>query len=439
MAGDGDRNDSGRGDDMVADRLRLLLDASELLGGSLDYESTIHALARFLVPRFADGCAIDVVEPSGKVRRAALIIDDEAKAPLAAELMEIGPPDPAAPNGILAILERGAAMLVPEFTDEGLERGARDARHLALLRALDMKAGMIVPLSGPSGPLGVLWLFTLGSNRRFDETDLALARDLARRAALAIENARLYRDAREAILARDTFLSVASHELKTPLTALQLQVQSIARLLEDPQVDVPRMALVTKIATAERQLKRLHRLINDLLDVSRISSGRLELRLERVDLAAMTRAVVARLEPALSDAGCSVAIDARVSVLGRWDRLRLEQVLTNLLANAAKYGAGKPIEICVSATPTTALVSVADSGIGIACEDHRRIFRRFERAASDRHYGGLGMGLWIAHQIVEAHAGTIEVESEIGRGAKFTVALPVARAASRGQGQAGRG
>ena len=185
------------------------------------------------------------------------------------------------------------------------------------------------------------------------------------------------------------------------------------------------------MAATERQIERLTGLINNLLDISRITAGRLELDLETVDLAAVAREAGGRFREDLRRAGCALEIRGDGECPGQWDRLRLEQVVTNLLSNAAKYGAGRPIEITVDGDETTARFCIRDHGIGIPAEHQARIFDRFERAVSDRHYGGLGLGLWIVRQIVEAHRGTIEVESEAGMGSTFTVRLPRAAPARR--------
>ena len=283
---------------------------------------------------------------------------------------------------------------------------------------------MCVPLPVRNRILGAITLASSESGRRFGPEDLAFAQDLAARASVAIENARLYREAREAVRARDEFLSIASHELKTPLTTLQLQIQGLARRLKSSPEDPVFQGLASRVATSERQVERLTALINNLLDISRITAGRLDLDLEPLDLSAVAREAAARFRDDLARAGCTLEIRADGACHGEWDRLRLEQVVMNLLSNAAKYGAGRPIEIEVDGSETTARFSIRDHGIGIPAEHQARIFERFERAVSDRHYGGLGLGLWIVRQIVDAFGGTIAVESKAGEGSTFTVLLP---------------
>ncbi|HLL53385.1 MAG TPA: ATP-binding protein, partial [Myxococcaceae bacterium] len=228
----------------------------------------------------------------------------------------------------------------------------------------------------------------------------------------------------EAIRVRDTFLSIAGHELKTPLTTLQLQIQSLGRMaMSGRPMDVDKS--VQKIEAAHRQTERLAVLIGQLLDVSRINAGRLRLDLQPLDLAALVRDVTERFTDEGERVGSELQVSAQGRWVGRWDRERLDQVLSNLLSNALKYGRGKPVEVWLEGDEHHARLHVRDHGIGIAPEDQARIFDRFERAVSDRHYGGLGLGLWIVREVVAALGGTIRVESTPGEGSLFTVELPV--------------
>jgi signal transduction histidine kinase len=218
-----------------------------------------------------------------------------------------------------------------------------------------------------------------------------------------------------AITTRDDFLALASHELKTPLTALHLDVVSLARMLRKVPDAPPR--ILHRVEHTEQQLDRLRDLVLRLLDSSQIGAGHLTLNLSELDLAALAREVVGR-------AGGAIELDAPAAVVGRWDQARLEVLLTNLISNAVKYGDGKPVEVSVLASPTVAVLRVRDHGIGIGEEHQARVFRRFERAVSSKRYPGLGLGLWIVKEIVDAMHGRIELESRPGEGATFTVTLP---------------
>lgn len=239
------------------------------------------------------------------------------------------------------------------------------------------------------------------------------------------EQKRTEQAALEAVGIRDEFLSVAAHELKTPLTSLKLQLNLLARAIADTEgkKKLP-LPMETKLQAAHRQIARLNALNDSLLDVSRISTGRLSLELQPVDLSQLIKECVERLETEFARAGCAVRLDLQPEVTGRWDPLRLDQVVVNLLTNAAKYGSGQPIELRLRAAGGLVSFSVKDSGIGIAPEALTRIFRKFERAVPTTHYGGLGLGLYITQQIIEAMGGSITVESSPGVGSTFTVHLP---------------
>ncbi|WNG49962.1 DUF4118 domain-containing protein [Archangium minus] len=238
------------------------------------------------------------------------------------------------------------------------------------------------------------------------------------------EREQLLAKLQEAVRLRDEFLSVASHELNTPLTPLKLRLQSLARLLATEPSTPLTTRITQEVELMRQQVKRLADLVSDLLDVSRIRTGRMKLRLEEVDLSKVTHDIAARFHPEATRAGCTLYLHTQEPVIGLWDRLRLEQVLTNLLSNAIKYGAGKPIHIRVEDDGNQARLEVRDEGIGIKPEAMGRIFNRFERAVSERHYGGLGLGLYVTRQIIDALSGTVRAESTPGQGATFTVELP---------------
>jgi signal transduction histidine kinase len=257
---------------------------------------------------------------------------------------------------------------------------------------------------------------------------VALAAAERQKRELAIAELRLASQQREnavlseALRSRDEFLALASHELRSPLTPLLVHVQALLRTMRDGHVDPDRAARGLEVAI--RQVQRLARLVDQLLDVARIQADRLELSLVDVDLSSLVREVVEQHLCEAAKCGSDLRVSAREPVIGRWDRERLEQVLSNLLTNAIKFGTGKPIEVAVSGGGGGARIVVRDQGIGIAPDAAMRIFDRFERAVEARHYGGLGLGLYITRRIVEAHQGSIRVESQPDAGATFTIDLP---------------
>jgi PAS domain S-box-containing protein len=296
-------------------------------------------------------------------------------------------------------------------------RGARAIEGDVLWR----KDGTSVPIDG---------MGTLLHDAR-DLVSVMVFRDVTERRQIEHERGRLVRELEEAISARDDFLSIASHELRTPLTPIRLSVQSLKRKGQSLAAVMPK-GLTNQLETMDRQVGRLDTLINELLDVSRITVGRLDLELSEFDATVLVREVVGRFQQELDWGGYKVTLDLGGPVVGRWDRLRLDQVVSNLLSNAMKYG-GEPkaIELRVGDGATGIEISVRDHGVGISPEDQERIFERFERLISVRHFGGFGLGLWIVRQIVEAHGGRVRVHSAPGEGSTFTVEVP--RSAARSE------
>jgi len=245
-----------------------------------------------------------------------------------------------------------------------------------------------------------------------------VTRDLTERRQLEEEKVRVAQ-AKEALRLRDEFLSIASHELKTPLTALQFQLEFLSK---QPELRTEKLA--GKLQRALRSSESLAALIETLMDVSRIATGRFELHPQPFDLAEAMRDVVERLRDAATRVGCELSMKTEEALPGTWDRLRIEQVLTNLLSNAMKYAAGTPIHVSLRREGESAVLEVQDRGPGLPEADLDRIFGRFERAASIRHYGGMGLGLYVVREIVEAHGGTVTARNAPGGGAHFTVWLP---------------
>jgi len=401
----------------------FLAQASEVLASSLEHDEILQRLTNLAVPPLADGCCVDVPMPDGSVRRVAAAHVRPELVTRSREYHERFPLRLDDATGIGKVLRTGVTEFVPELRPEALFGDGEAARWV---RELGVSAFITVPLMSRGRVLGALTLVNSGGGRRYTQADVRLAEDLARRAASSLDNGRLYTEAQEAIRARDSFLSVASHELNTPLTSLTLNVQALRRQLEpghDPVVPGAD-STITKVVAVQRQLARMSSLVRELLDVSRITAGRLRLEREDMDLAALTRELVPRFAEELARAGCALRLEAAEPATGHWDRLRMEQVLQNLLSNAIKYGRGRPIDVRVSSDETRVWLSVTDEGVGIAPEAQHRLFQRFERLASERHYGGLGLGLWIVKQIVDAMDGRILVRSAPGRGSTFTVELP---------------
>jgi signal transduction histidine kinase len=227
-----------------------------------------------------------------------------------------------------------------------------------------------------------------------------------------------------AVSARDQFLSVASHELKTPLTSMKLQNAIRSKAIQKKDLEYFSFEKLEIMAKKDdQQLSRLVRLVDDMLDISRITAGKLTMRLEEFNLLETVKEVVDRLQAQALAAGTKITVEGQNSLIVRWDSYRIEQVLTNLLTNAIRYGEGKPVKIELSAEGPKTAITVRDSGMGISENDRQRIFDRFERAVSPNEVPGLGLGLFIAKEIVEAHGGTLSVESSLGQGSAFKVSI----------------
>ncbi len=407
--------------------LAFLAEASRILVGSLDEAMTLAAVTQHIVPYLADGCVIDVVDEAGRFQRRATRHVDPGKDVLIADLEQHYPPPPQSRYGYPYVARSREVAFYPQVVDASLVELAQSPEHLALLRALEIHSYMCLPLMGRERTLGTITLVRRAPSPNYTPATLVLAQDLAQRIALTLDNTQLYRAARQAVQIRDEFLSVASHEMKTPLTSLLLAVHSLLRITRQDTLPAPDY-LTRRLTTVEAQSKRLARLMDDLLDISRIAAGRLQLEPQAVDLPALVRQVLGQFEEELIQAGCSTTLEAAAPVQGTWDPGRLEQVITNLLTNAMKYGQGHPIVITVTSTESQARLQVRDEGIGIATDYLERIFGRFERAVAPGKYGGMGLGLYITRQIVEAHGGTIHVISAPGQGATFTVTLPLTAA-----------
>lgn len=408
-------------------RLVLLAEAGKALSRALRARETFEILLRVVIPALADWSLIVLGADDASATGAH---GDPSSAETVRRLAEILRPDPHALEGVARVFRTGEAVAYAELSEAEIAPssgecsilGTRQPEAIEHVRELGMRSLLCVPIAGRRRVDAVLVLAAATNPRRYEPTDVLLAEELAGRASASLENGRLLDEALEAVRAREEFLSIAAHELRTPLTSLGLHVQMLERMANEPSLDAP--ALRGSIGTVKQQTRHVTRLVDSLLEVSRIATGRLSISAEPIDLAEVVREVVASMALDLDKAGCAVALDAPASLVGRWDRTRMQQLVTNLLANASRFGKGRPIEVRAGSEGDLVTVSVRDHGIGIAREDQARIFGRFERAVSPRHFGGLGLGLYVSAQVARAHGGTLSVESEPGEGATFTLRLP---------------
>lgn len=406
-------------------RAAFLAEASAVLS-SLDYERNLQRVAELAVPTLSDWCAIDLFD-GDRLERLVVTHQDPAALTIATELYSKYPPS-LDDDGVGMVIRTGRPQLHREITDAMLAASSRDPEFLRLIRELRLQSAMLVPLTAGRRTFGVITFASSRDGRWFGGADLELAAELARRAALAIENSRLFEEARDANRLKDEFLATLSHELRTPLNVI---VGRVKRLRDDPTG--PHVSRTAE--TIDRNAQALTRLVEDLLDVSRFTQGQVQVRLQPIDWRQVVQAVVTSLEPTARAKGLrlSAALPSEpAAVLG--DATRLQQVAWNLVTNAIKY-TGQDGQIAVSLGQQDAefVLAVADSGIGIGPEFLPHVFDPFrqEDSATSRHQGGLGLGLSIVKRMVELHGGRVSAASDgPGHGSRFEVRLPCAQSAT---------
>ncbi len=399
---------------------RFLANASSVLARSLDYEDTMAGLARIAIPHLADWCAIDVLDDGGLTRIQAAHTDP-ALDELAQRLKDF-PPEHTRPHPSLTVLETGEPELIETVSDDFLRGIAASDEHLALLRRLGVGSVLVVPLVARSRTLGAFALVSDDPARPFGPDDVLLAEELGRRAALAVDNARLYQEARAAVAARDEVLSVVSHDLGNPLSAIRVAARVLERLLASGQVD-PAREQVTSIREAGTQMERL---IRDLLEIRRIESGRLRLVCRPEEVTELVDRAIRSQKGLAADRDVTLE---RVLARGlpdviRVDADRVHQIFANFIGNALKF-TPRGGTVTVGAEPSEAGVRfwVRDTGPGLSSHELPHVFDRFWQAEQQGSHG-VGLGLSIARGLTQAHGGTVRVESGDGRGCTFYFELP---------------
>lgn len=409
-------------------RARYLADVSRLLAGSFHDRSLMLQVARLSAGRVCDWCVVDLFNTAGVLERVGVVHASAARSALAADVQEHAA-DITLNTPLAEAVRSRRTQRVQGITDETLSRDLLSYSPFGTPRVsaeqvaqLGASSFIAVPIVSAQGVLGLMTFVRVGTNP-LGTVEISVAEDVARRLALAIENARLFQLTQAAVQARDEFLSIASHELRTPITSIQLALQAMERSYAPGTKGTPPPRSL--LDAARRQTMRLGKLVSDLLDVSRIRAGRLMLELAEVDAAEVVRSVTMQFSQDAASCGSKLEVKLEEDIVGLFDRSRLEQVVANLLSNALKYGAGKPVTVkLVRDRPGYALLTVSDQGIGVPYERQAQIFDPFERAVSSRNYGGLGLGLFIVRKIVTAMGGRIWVTSQPGRGSTFSVELP---------------
>lgn len=403
---------------------RFLADVSVTLSTTVDYDTTFRQLAKLSVPFFADWCIVDVVDNDGTLQRAAIVHNDPEKLQLGLSIKQKFVLRDDAPHSPANALRTGRSVLISDITDDIIATFTQDDEHLRLMRQLHLKSYIGVPVIARGRPLGVISFLTADSQRRYDAEDLALAEDLAHRTAIALDNAHLYQELREADRLKDEFLAMLAHELRNPLAP----IRNSLFIMRAPNV-APELTQQV-LAIAERQVQHMARLLDDLLDVSRISRGRIELRKEPVDIARVVQLAMDAVQPLVNESQHEVTVSLPSEPVKIFaDPTRLEQILTNLLNNACKYTEPRGhIWLEVERQGNELVIRVRDTGIGISSEMLPRIFDLFVQASRqlERSHGGVGIGLTLVRRLIELHGGTIDARSPgLGKGSEFIVRLPL--------------
>jgi PAS domain S-box-containing protein len=401
---------------------RLLADAGESLGASLDYRTTLGNLAEVVVPRLADWYAVDLLADDGELERVSIRHSDPARTALVNELLVRYPARRGALIGAWQVMQSGQPMWAEELDEALLRDAAQDATHFEILRGLGLRSFIRVPMMARGVIIGVMTLVHAESGRRYRETDVQLALEVASRAAAAVDNARLHAQLQQEHRRKDEFLAMLAHELRNPLAPIRNGL-AVLQMSADPAL------LVHTRQIMERQVAHMVRLIDDLLDLSRITRGTIGLQLQNEEIATVIGGAVEASQPLFDAAQLTLALDIPAAPLPVMaDHTRLGQVLTNLLNNAARFTpAGGRVALRAFADADDVVIEVSDNGIGIPADMLGRIFEMFVRGGESGTHaaGGLGIGLTLARRLVELHGGSIVADSGgPGLGSRFTVRLP---------------
>lgn len=405
----------------IEQTLLFLAESSKSLSSLVDYKSTLQKIASLSVPHFADWCAVDMLKSDGCVQRLAVAHIDPTKVDLAQELYRRFPPRPDADHGVMKVLRTGEAEFASEIPSGLLEKVAQNAEHLAMLHRLSLTSYICVPLRVKDSVLGCVTFVGAESGRRYSESDLSMAADLAQRAAVAIQNALLFQQVREADRRKDEFLAMLAHELRNPLAPIRSGLDLLSIESGEHREVVELM---------QSQVEHVVRLVDDLLDVSRIMRGKVELRRQNVKLTDLIQRSVQAVRPSVDSRQQQLTVLADVApIYLDADPVRIVQVIENLLTNASKYMDVKgKITLTVERCSNMAVITVRDTGVGIDKELLPHVFELFTQSSRsiDRAQGGLGIGLTLVQQLVEMHGGTVSAHSDgLGHGSTFVVRLPL--------------
>jgi signal transduction histidine kinase len=403
-------------------RARFLAEVGTALAESLDYNLTLKRLARLTVPVMADWCIVDVIEDDGNMRRVAVAYADDSHAELAEAIKSL-PTQHNVLLGVSQVLRDQHAQLIPQLTFQHMEKLSEQPERANLIRRIAPQSAMIVPLIARGRPLGTILLATAQSGRRYNERDLEFAEEVAWRAAISVDNARLYQEAQRANKAKSDFLAIMSHELRTPLNAV-IGYSDLMLMGVPAEIPTPSVAHVDRIRSSARHLLRL---IEEILTYARMEAGREQLEISDFDGESIVREVCALVEPAALERKLKLhCVLPERPIKLRSDPRKLQQILINLLSNGVKFTDTGEVGIEFSADAITAQFVVWDTGIGLSPESVRHIFEPFWQAEQSRtrRAEGTGLGLTVARSLAQLLGGDLEIESEVGKGTRFTLHVP---------------
>ncbi len=407
----------------IEEEQRFLAVASAALAATLDVESTIRTVCRLAVPTLADSCLVDLVDEDGAVRRHEVAHVEPRKEQITREIMRRYPAEPVASHPVVEVIRSGKSQLIARVSEHLLKTVALDSRHLALLREMAYRSALVVPLIAHGRILGAVSLVSTESDREFTPSDLRTAEELASRAAVAIENARLYEAAVVASRAKSDFLAVMSHELRTPLTTVMgytdLLLAGVPRPLEDKA-----QVYIDRIRTAAWHLLGI---IEQILVYARLEGGREQLQPQRINVADVLHDAAALIEPVAAEKGLGFQVLPSPDVFVETDPNKLRQILLNLLSNAVKFTEHGEVTLDARANNRQVTFVVRDTGIGIAHEHLNKVFDAFWQVdqSATRQVGGTGLGLSVARRLTRLLGGDVSVDSVTGEGTTFRVELPL--------------
>lgn len=400
---------------LIRERENVVARAISTLSESIDYEETIIGFVKAVIPALGDWSILSLVNEDGEIQRTAGAHKDEKLQETLDEFMR---EFPLTHNDeeIHRAYKTGIPTLQKTFSDEELLALPSSSRKIELYQRMGTYSWVIIPVRTRDGILGVLSICRNKHREPFDELDFALAQEFGRRAGTILDNTKLFQSTQKAVRARDEFLSIASHELKTPITSLRLQLEMMLRPGKsgDP----------SKIENAVKQVDRLTLLVNDLLDVGRLESGKMNYHIDVVSIGDVVKEVTEAMLPHFLATGTQLNVSIDGNPVAFVDRYRMEQALVNLLNNAQKYGLGKPVDVCLRKENSDVVLTVRDRGVGIAENHIPKIFGKFERGGKVSSIAGLGLGLYITREIITAFKGDIKVQSREGELTEFVVTLP---------------